>query len=124
MKRGKREHTHLQDEFAVPHPRELQYLDFFYTIERAKAEAEVELVEVWRSQAKENWQAARDLLARRYPERWGRTDKLRINLPDSDLDSAIEKELARLATGGEVAQGPDSGGTQALLQMPRDEAAE
>ena len=35
-------------------------------MERAKAEAEVALVEIWRGQAKEAWQAARDMLARRY----------------------------------------------------------
>ena len=37
---------------------------------RAEAHGEVELVTLWKNAAKEDWRAARDLLARRHKERW------------------------------------------------------
>jgi len=47
------------------------YRHFRDAILKAEADAEVTVVALWRSQIPENWAAARDFLARRFPERWG-----------------------------------------------------
>ena len=41
-----------------------------------EAEAELEIVQIWKDQMPQNWQAARDFLARRNPERWANHEKL------------------------------------------------
>lgn len=46
------------------------YVDFLRELNAAEARGEVELVILWRSAARDDWRAARDLLARRHPERW------------------------------------------------------
>jgi len=52
--------------------RERIYVEFYERLKKAEAQAEVTIVAQWRQQVPENWQAARDFLARRYPERWGK----------------------------------------------------
>jgi hypothetical protein len=46
------------------------FLEFFGAVTKAQADAEVRMVAQWQAQIPENWQAARDFLARRYPRRW------------------------------------------------------
>lgn len=48
-----------------------EFRDFYQAVLAAEADAEVRAVELWRSGMADNWQAARDFLARRHPERWG-----------------------------------------------------
>ncbi len=47
------------------------FVDFFNAQAWVGAMLEIELVAFWRSQAMTDWRAARDLLARRFPEEWG-----------------------------------------------------
>lgn len=47
-----------------------RFFQFFQAVKAAEAEAEVRIVAQWQQQIPENWQAARDFLARRYPDRW------------------------------------------------------
>jgi hypothetical protein len=47
-----------------------KYFKFFKTIKKVEADAEVTVVAQWRKQIPTSWQAARDFLARRFPERW------------------------------------------------------
>lgn len=47
------------------------YREFREAVTRAIADAEVKLVEAWRAAVPEDWRAARDLLGRRFAERWG-----------------------------------------------------
>jgi len=53
-----------------------QYLQFFHAVKEAEAEAERRMVEMWVAQIPENWQAARDFLERRFPDRWSRRERL------------------------------------------------
>jgi transposase-like protein len=48
--------------------------DFFNAVQSARAESEARVVKDWVAQIPENWQAARDFLARRFPARWGPKD--------------------------------------------------
>lgn len=47
--------------------------EFWEAVTRAEAEAEERVVALWQARIPDDWQAARDFLARRHPERWGRT---------------------------------------------------
>jgi transposase-like protein len=43
---------------------------FYIAVQRAEARNEQRLVKLWRRQAKDDWRAAMEMLARRHPERW------------------------------------------------------
>ena len=53
---------------------------FEQEIQRALAEMENEVVGHWLEATAENWQAARDFLARRFPQRWGNTEQRQIEV--------------------------------------------
>lgn len=44
----------------------------------AESEAEARLVTMWAAAAKDDWRAARDLLARRFPERWAPLERREV----------------------------------------------
>lgn len=54
------------------------FFDFFHAVQAAQAEAEVRIVAQWQQQIPDNWQAARDFLARRFPDRWGPKDRREV----------------------------------------------
>jgi len=86
------------DDFEAP------YYKYFLAIERAKAEAEDIIVEAWTDQIPEDWRAAKEFLARRYPERWGSKDEVTVHTPD--LAGAYE-ELLKRAYGDGSGDGED-----------------
>jgi len=45
---------------------------FLAELEQAELDCESALVKKWHDAAPDDWRAARDLLARRFPDRWGR----------------------------------------------------
>ena len=47
-----------------------KFFQFFHAIRQAEAEAEVRVVAQWQKNIPNSWQAARDFLARRHPQRW------------------------------------------------------
>jgi hypothetical protein len=53
---------------------------FEQEIQRALGELEHEVVGHWLSATAENWQAARDFLARRFPQQWGNTEQRQIEV--------------------------------------------
>jgi hypothetical protein len=72
------------------------YFQFVQSLRAAEAEAETKLVAEWRAQVPEDWRAARDLLARRHPERWGPKDRLTL-AGDRDAPLAVTIEALALA---------------------------
>lgn len=54
------------------------YRDFADAVEKAEADAVVISVALIRSAAQKNWQAAAWWLERRYPDEWGRKDRLAL----------------------------------------------
>lgn len=54
------------------------YGDFRRAVLEAEAAAEVAVVAQWRQSIPQNWAAARDFLARRYPERWAAHQKMEL----------------------------------------------
>ena len=54
------------------------YFEFFDAIEKAKAQAEVRDVAIIERAANDTWQAAAWMLERKFPARWGRTDRAEL----------------------------------------------
>jgi hypothetical protein len=52
--------------------------EFSEAVEQAQAQAEVVVVAHWKKAIPDNWQAARDFLARRHPDRWGPKERLQL----------------------------------------------
>lgn len=67
------------------------YRRFYIAVKRADAEAEVFAVRKWKSHFEYDYRAARDFLARRYPERWGSRHFVAVA-----VDREIEKMLNTL----------------------------
>lgn len=66
------------------------YIDFFQNVKKAEALAEAKRIEIIRKASEGNgpfdnpdWKAAAWYLERRYPEKWGRRDRLKAELEHS-----------------------------------------
>lgn len=77
------------------------YRVFSDAVEKALAQAETRDVLLIGRAAETQWQAAAWRLERKFPQRWGRRDHLKLSVTDEDIDAEIEAELAKLAAGGE-----------------------
>lgn len=77
---------------------------FFEAVTRAQAEAEERVVALWQARIPEDWQAARDFLARRHPERWGPNEKHRLDQNITlDVGTLSDADLLAVATGTPIA---------------------
>ncbi len=68
------------------------YREFAVELEQALGEAEARLVKHISQAAETTWQAAAWMLERRWPERWGRRDRVALelaHLSDEELDAQI-----------------------------------
>lgn len=61
-----------------------KYREFLESVTRAEAASEQKLLAIWRSAAPQDWRAARDLLARRFPERWASREHHEHSGPGGD----------------------------------------
>jgi hypothetical protein len=81
------------------------YRMFCDAVDESQAKAEVEILNRWVKHTANDWKACRDLLERRFRDRWSRNDKVELsgNLSlNHDIDSDIERLLGQMAAGGEV----------------------
>ena len=76
-----------------------RYFAFMKAVAMAEADAEATVVAQWRQQIPENWQAARDFLARRFPDRWGPKERQEITGKGGKALDALAA-FAQLARGG------------------------
>lgn len=71
MARGSNELLRLDNNpKARPNKKESIYADFFQAVKKADTQAEVRAITYWQAAIKDDWRAAREFLARRYPDRW------------------------------------------------------
>lgn len=56
------------------------YRAFRAAVREAEAAAELRVVAQWQQHMPESWQACRDYLERRFPDRWGRRDRLDVTI--------------------------------------------
>ena len=85
-------------------PDEEAYREFREQVTRAEATAETVLVAAWASAASGpdgDWRAARDLLARRAPERWAGVTRVQMTTEETErrLDDAVTEALTMLNLG-------------------------
>jgi transposase len=72
---------------------EASYLEFLESLRLAEAKAEMNAVAVWQEAMPGNWQAARDFLARRWPEDWGTRDRHEHTGPEGGPITMMELAL-------------------------------
>jgi hypothetical protein len=85
-----------------------RYLQFFHAVTRAETEAEATLVQAWNAAGKIDWRAARDMLARRFPERWAQSKQpdiqggtsFQINIHLEEDQAALPLEQRRRVGSG------------------------
>ena len=71
MSRGSAEILRLENNpKARPSAKEAPYVDFFYKVKKAENASEVRAVILWQEEIKGDWRAAKEFLARRFPDRW------------------------------------------------------
>lgn len=93
------------------------YRDFYEAVNRAEAESEKKYVGVIKDAANTGtWTAAAWWLERRYPDRWGKREKVDVTsggkpIQPLDLKNLSNEELAILEKilGGTVGKPPDAG---------------
>lgn len=84
MRRGSREENRLEENpRARPKKEEAPFLDFLQAVTRAQAEAEAAAVQAIIQAEAEDWRAAAWRLERKFPDRWGRKDRLAAELEHS-----------------------------------------
>jgi hypothetical protein len=71
-----------------------EYADFADQVAEAEGTAELHLVAIVRDAARTNWRAALELLSRRFPESWGRHDRVDVELRTQVKRLAVELELS------------------------------
>lgn len=72
-----------------------KFFKFLADVRQAEMEAEEETVRSWRSLIPENWQAARDFLARRNPEKWGSKDRVDLTSNGETVGKPVFLPLKR-----------------------------
>jgi transposase len=85
-----------------------KYREFFEAIMQAECEAEVRMVAQWQQHMPEDYRAIRDFLERRFPDRWGRKDKVQQEISGPDGGPIQWVDLVRLANDDDEPDKPDS----------------
>lgn len=65
------------------------YREFFEAIKRAEAQAEVLAVAEVRKAWSDSWQAAMTWLERKFADRWGRRDRIQLNLHQVETEALM-----------------------------------
>ena len=88
MKRGARELERVQaiEGGAEIAEEEQMFVDFCNSIKKALAEGEVRDMVIISNAAKQDWKAAAWKLERKFPEKWGRKERLDANLTHTGKD--------------------------------------
>lgn len=68
-----------------------KYKEFREAVKRAESEAEVRTVALIHRHMESSWQAAMTYLERKFPDRWGRTNRLKVEVNSRD---ALKETLA------------------------------
>ncbi len=68
---------------------------FLHSVQQANAIGELEIFSEIRSQVKRDWHAGMEILARKYPKRWGKKDKLTVKTPKAALKTKHDIEAER-----------------------------
>ena len=96
-RRGAAERARLDaDQTATPLESEAAYLAFSDAEQAAEAEATVEIVQAWRSAAMTDWRAGMEWLARRHPDKWGKSQTVRVGSAGPESQPVTLRGLAQM----------------------------
>lgn len=91
LKRGEREKQRVAENSRYRiRESEKPYVEFSNAVEKALAEAEIRDVAIIAKAAKEQWQAAAWRLERKFPDRWGRKDKVDLSADKDGFKVIVE----------------------------------
>lgn len=79
--------------------------EFYYTIRRAEAAAEMRNLNVIQQAASDNWNAAAWFLARKHSDRWGRKDQIQADVKQEQIgekESTINHKIVTDPTSMEL----------------------
>lgn len=68
-----------------------RYRDFYLAVTKANADLEVYVVGNWTKAISEDWRAAKDFLAKRFPDRWGHN----LTITQEEEDQPTRRFVAR-----------------------------
>ena len=71
------------------------YLDFYRDFSAAEAKVEEKLVNAWQEAGKDDWKAAKDFLATRYPNRWNPKKSIELN---ATVKAEVKTDLSAIST--------------------------
>ena len=77
MQRGTKALWYKENGKEIPESEKIYY-NFCNSVRKAQAMGELEILEEVRKQVKKDWHAGMEILARKYPQRWARRDKLEV----------------------------------------------
>lgn len=78
---------------------DVQYLELYIAVMKAEAELEASLVKRWEAETVDDWQAAMQLLSRRFPDRWA--SKQRVE-PEEPKDAGTQVHIYLPSNGRDV----------------------
>lgn len=100
MKRGAREKERIEKAGgrAKVKKSEAEYVEFSDAVEKALADAEVRDVMIIANAATSDWKAAAWRLERKFPDKWGRKDKVQAEVEHSGAITNNHVDLSQLST--------------------------
>lgn len=72
-----------------------EYFEFFESVQRAIAQAEIASVTKIKAAEKEDWRAAAWMLERRHPDRWASTQRIRLEV-EKEMEKALDTLESKL----------------------------
>jgi hypothetical protein len=80
-----------EDDYDELEPDEKEFVDFYYRVVDAEAQAEMAALTKWRSFMDKDYKAARDFMARRWPARWGSKVEITISTKDDEILELLDE---------------------------------
>jgi hypothetical protein len=80
-----------EDDYDELEEDDREYVDFFYAVVDAEAQAELAALTKWRSFMDKDYKAARDFMARRWPSRWGSKVEITLSSKDDEILELLDE---------------------------------
>lgn len=104
LKRGAREKQRVEETVnGKVRKEESKFVEFSNEVEQAQAFAEVRDVNLLAKAAEENWQAAAWRLERKFPDRWGRKDRIQAEMDHKGEMNMNVRNMSNEELDGEIA---------------------
>jgi hypothetical protein len=117
ISRGSKEILRMEtDAKAKPSAKEKAYVEFYYAFKKAENASEMRAIAIWQQTMSDDWRAAKEFLARRFPDRWsprlevtgadGQPVAMNLNVDVVTLEQKVQAVLE--ARNGRAISGSDT----------------